>query len=210
MGDVLTGTWVVTSKALTDAFGPEIEAVKTFFADLYQRVVDGAVFALQSVVGGFTGASAAVRATWSLVPAALGNAAVSAANAVLRSIGGMVNNGILALNVLIAAANRAADAIPGVDAFIPFLNPINVLQLSDPFAGAMRSLANEGATAFAEGFERGAGRVETFLDRIGDESANAARRRILREAGEAAGSAADVVASTKCSPPTAPAPWTVR
>jgi hypothetical protein len=190
MGDVLTGTWVVTSKALTDAFGPEIEAVKGFFADLYQRIVDGAVAALKGVVGGFTGAAAAIRATWSIVPSALGDAAVSAANAVLRSIGGMVNNGILALNVLISAANRAADAIPGVDAFIPFLNPVNVLQLANPFAGALTRVGNEGGEAFAAGFERGAGRVENFLDDVARESANAARRRILREAGEATGAGA--------------------
>jgi hypothetical protein len=190
MGDVLTGTWVVTSKALTDAFEPEIEAVKGFFADLYQGIVDGAVSALKGVVGGFTGAAAAIRATWSIVPSALGDAAVSAANAVLRSIGGMVNNGILALNVLIAAANRAADAIPGVDAFIPFLNPVNVLQLVNPFAGALTRVGNEGGEAFAAGFERGAGRVENFLDDVARESANAARRRILREAGEDTGSAA--------------------
>jgi hypothetical protein len=190
MGDVLTGTWVVTSKALTDAFGPEIEAVKGFFADLYQRIVDGAVSALKGVVGGFTGAAAAIRATWSIVPSALGDAAVSAANAVLRSIGGMVNNGILALNVLIAAANRAADAIPGVDAFIPFLNPVNVLQLANPFAGALSRVGNEGGEAFAAGFERGAGRVENFLDDVANEAANAARRRILREAGEATGAGA--------------------
>lgn len=190
MGDVLTGTWVVTSKALTDAFGPEIEAVKNFFADLYQGIVDGAVLALRSVVGGFTGAAAAIRTTWSIVPSALGDAAVSAANAVLRSIGGMVNNGILALNVLIAAANRAADAIPGVEAFIPFLNPVNVLQLSNPFEGALRRVGTEGGQAFLEGFQRGAGRVQNFLDDVARESADAARRRILREAGEATGSAA--------------------
>ena len=187
MGDVLTGVWVATSKALTDAFGPEIEAVGKWFSDLYQEMVDGAVAALKGIVGGFTGGFAAIKATWAILPRALGDAAFSAANLVLRGVQGMINGGVGLLNTLISAANAAADAIPGVEAFIPMLNPVAIAALANPFAGAMTQVGADGGAAFAAGFERGAGRVDGFLENISNEIEAAARRRIRREAGDAEG-----------------------
>lgn len=195
MGDVLTGTWVATSKALTEAFGPEIEAVSEWFGNLYQGTVDGAFNAIKAIVGGFTGAFAAVKATWRMLPAALGDAAYSAANLVLRGISMMINSGVGLLNGLIAKANSVASKIPGLDVLIPSLTPVAVMALSNPFAGAMAQLGEEGATAFAGGYERGSARVVSAAARVQAEIEAAQRRRIIREAGDAGGSDAGGSAS---------------
>jgi len=187
MGDVLTGVWVATSKMLTEAFGPEIEAVSKWFGDLYQGIVDGTVAANRAVVGGFGGAFAAVKATWSLLPSALGDAAYSAANLVLRSISAMINGGVGLLNGLIAKANAVASAIPGLDVLIPQLSPVAVLALANPFAGAMAHVGSEGGAALVRGYENSTRGFDSVLARFASETEAAQRRRILREAGDDSG-----------------------
>lgn len=190
MGDVLRGTWKTVSQELTAAFGPEIEAVKGFFADMYQGAVDGAVWAIRNIVGGFVGAVGAVKASWSLLPAAIGDAAITAANAVLGAVEGMINGGIRAINRLLPAVNALQVAMPGPDVLFSAFSEVSIGRLANRLEGSMGRLGDAAGTAYARDFARGVAAVDRIAATNTRNILSEAEARMRREAGDAGGGAA--------------------
>lgn len=187
MGDVLTGVWKSTSKALTEAFGPEIEAVKGFFSDMFGKVIDFSARAVRNIAGGFIGALLVIKDTWRLLPAAIGDLVISAANMALRGVFGMVNGAVDLINNLVSKANDVAEAV-GLAFRIPELNNAQVVQLTNQYAGAAYRLGQASGERFAEGF--------AIADRMGggiNGETLAARERRLRR-GASTGTDANAAA----------------
>lgn len=162
MGNVMQATFNVTAKALGEAFGPQIKAVQGFFSDLYKGVVSGGLAAIKGLLGAFIGGFYAIRDTWKLFPAAIGDAVISAANLAIGAANGMVAKGVEIINGLIDAANRAAGAV-GLSIRIPTLSTPQIAELSNQYAGAMSRV---GAAA-GEGFGRGFTEASSLVDRAG-------------------------------------------
>lgn len=184
MGDVMQGVWNATSKALTAAFGPEIAKLQKFFGGLYQSAVDGAMAAIKGIVGGFLGAYGAIKATWALLPAAIGDAAITTANAVIRAIEAMINGAISLINKVINAANDAAGAA-GLKIKLPTLDPVDIAELANKYAGGMAAAGTAAARGWSEGFKKGGAFVESVAASLTAEILAATRNRIISEAGAA-------------------------
>ena len=84
IGIVVGAMW-----ALNDTFGG-------VFTDILKWVKDAANFIIGSLVGAFN----AIKATWKMLPAAIGDYAMQAVNFVIRSVEMMVNGSIVRINAL--------------------------------------------------------------------------------------------------------------
>ncbi len=188
MGDVAVGTFNAAKGALMDAFGPQLKAAGKAIGDFYQQMVDDTVKELKFIVGGFVGAYEAIKATWSLLPAAMGDLTISTANLVLSGVEKLINGSIGLINILIAMANGAAEKV-GLTLRLPTLDSVAVTRLANQYTGAMSSVAEKGMAGFNSGSARGAAMVDDAMKRISDETLKVARARILKEAGKAHGGA---------------------
>jgi len=182
--DVMKGTFNATSKALTDAFKPEIAAVESAFDHTMHGIAGAAVNAVKINVGAFTGGFEAIKATWNLLPDAIGDAAMSAANLAVSAIEGLVNKSIDALNQFRPTINAMLMAT-GAPIRLPELDHVSLARLNNEFAGAMGNLAKVGREAFNAGFVSGTSAVDAGLAAIERETLKAYEARVRGLAGEA-------------------------
>ncbi|MBB4099783.1 phage tail length tape measure family protein [Sphingomonas kyeonggiensis] len=109
-------------------------AGKAFGKDFVTPIRDGINF----IVGGFVGAFQAIQKTWKLLPAAIGDAVIQAANTVIRTVDDMVNKAVDRLNGLIGG-------LPfGIGGKLQIGFRANSGQLNNPYGG---SLTNVGGIA---------------------------------------------------------------
>lgn len=187
LGDVFRGVGTTIKEVFVSTFGDQLKWVSDRWNGFLDMAWKATVAANKIVGTAFVGTFYAVRDTWKMLPAVLGDAAVTSANLVLRALEGVVNMGVRALNSLIDRANATASAIPGLDAFIPRLNEARLARLTNENAGAMSRFGSTVADAYG----RAAGDVGDMVDR------NAARllanirasglARVRKAAGDAGG-----------------------
>lgn len=180
MGDVLKGTFNWLASGAGKAFKPMLD----WFSNLFDAITRGTVGAIKGLVGGFVGAYDAIKATWGLLPSALGDAAISTANGVLSAIEKMINGTSSLLNKLIDKANQAAKAV-GLTVTIPTLGQVSVPRLANPNAGAANNAAATAGAAFSKGNAEGGAMVDRALDGLTSAILDAAKKRILKKAGHA-------------------------
>lgn len=180
IGDVFKGLGNVIGGALGKALAP----IGKWFSDLFDLITRGAILTVKAIVGGFLGAFEAVKATWKMLPAAIGDLAISAANATLSAIEGMINKAVAGINLLIAKANAAAKAVKLPVQLGP-LGGVSGLQVANPFAGSAAAAGTAAATAFQRGNAAGQKIVDDALDAVTAAILKAARDRITKAAGKA-------------------------
>ena len=189
IGDVFRGTGTTIKEVFFGMFGDQIDWLGkkwTEFMDATSRI---AVAAVKGIVGGFLGALYTIRDTWKMLPAALGDAAFSAANFVIRGVEAMINGGVRLLNGLIDKANGAVNAIPGMDAFIPRLEESRLTQIGNQYAGAMTALGVQAGQSFSRGMADGSAGVDRAAARLAANIRASGQARIRAAAGDAAAGA---------------------
>lgn len=188
MGDVLVGTFRYVRDTISDVLGPYIEKIGEWFSTAADVATRAWVAALKFLVGGFLGAYRAVTSTWSQLPAALGDIAVTTANAVIHAMETMVNKSIVGINTVVGAA-KALGSIPGFSAFsvanlIPTVGPVSFGEIDNPNAGAARRAGRDFAAEFASGMAEGGPAVDRELARLQESILGVGRDRIRGEGGE--------------------------
>lgn len=180
MGDAFLGFYDTVKDLIVEAFGPQIDAVKSYFEDLYNRAVDGAVFAIKDIVGSFVGAYRAIQATWSMLPGAIGDLALSAANNVINAVEDMVNGAINRINKLAQMANTILPEF----AQIGQLTNIDLPGVANRFQGQASATAAAGRQAYGGGYAEGVGMVDNFGNRLADNMRDRRSARLRDAAGE--------------------------
>lgn len=185
LGDVFRGVGTTIKEVFVSTFGDQLKWVSDRWTDFLDLAWKGAVAATKAIGTAFLGTFYAVRDTWKLLPAALGDAAITAANLVIRAVEGMINMGVRALNGLIVRANQVADKIPGVDAFLPQLNEVRLAQIGNQYTGAINRLFS----GIGSSYGRAAGEVGPAVDRaaqaVVDNIEASGRARVRKAAGDA-------------------------
>ena len=184
MGDTIKATFQVAGQAIWDAFGPQIEQVGKAIKSWYDQLIDDTVKEIKAIVGFFVGGYEAIKATWSMLPAAISDAVVSAANFAIRAVEKMVNGAIDALNKLNPVLNTLAQ-MAGLKGAISPLSHIDLPELAKPNQGAMRSAGEAAVKAYADGFAKGGAAVDSTFGKIAAQAVKNAKERILKEAGDA-------------------------
>lgn len=184
MGDTIKATFQVAGQAIWDAFGPQIEQVGKAIKSWYDQLIVDTVREIKAIVGFFVGGYEAIRATWSMLPAAISDAVVSAANFAIRAVETMVNGAIDALNRLNPVLNTLAQ-MAGMQGAIAPLSHIHLPEIANANEGAMRNAGEAAAKAYADGFAKGGAAVDSTFGKIAAQAVKNAKERILKEAGDA-------------------------
>lgn len=180
LGDTFKAFFQVTGERLTEAFEGPLKWLGDAFQATYEFVRDSGLAAIKGIVGGFVGGFMAIKATWSSLPAAIGDIAISTANNVIRAIEDMVNGAIARINGLADQANTILPEFMQIGQ----IGNVSMGGFANPYAGAARRTAATAGGAFREGYASGAGAVDSFLGDVGDRAAQNARDRVLEAAGD--------------------------
>lgn len=117
------------------------------FRDWFTKVlgvdlIDAAAKGINFIVGGFVGGFDAVKKTWSLLPQAVGDAAIQAANVTIQAIQGMVNGAISLIN--------------GLTQRLPFgvgdnlqMGDVSFGSISNPYEGVAQAVNDVAAASIA-------------------------------------------------------------
>lgn len=135
------------------------ELTEYFGFDIVQAAQDG----VNMILNAFVGAYKAVMATWRLLPAAIGDVVIQAANAAIRGTGALVNGVLDTLNPLNPLLRAA-----GID----IGKAISGIQIDNPFAGAAANVGEIASAAYAA--EQGVDRVGKIVTGIKDGAKTAA------------------------------------
>ncbi|TGY90652.1 phage tail tape measure protein [Marinicauda algicola] len=177
LGDVAREVW--------DRIGLLAEVLKGRVAAAWLGIQAGVADALQgalvAVVGfgnravnTFQGAFGAMVAIWSRLPAAIGDFAIRAANALIAAVEWMLNGATRGINGLVQGISAALSAI-GIETEIRLVPDINLGRIENQFAGAAERAGEAARDAFAAAFETEAFRVPDLgLTEFADDARRAA------------------------------------
>ncbi len=180
IGDVFKGTF----NYIRDSLAPSLAPLSAFFSDLFDKATTGAVNAAKAIAGAFAGALTYVKTIWSNLPAVIGDAAISAANSVLRTIEKLINGAVGLLNGLIDKANAAAAAV-GLAVQVPRMGSVAAGQIDNPYAGQAAGTFQAADAAAKAAAQRAAAGVDNILGGLGKAIVDAAKDRLKDAAGDA-------------------------
>ncbi len=181
--DTFFGFFDVVGDRLMTAFDGPLKWLKTAWNDTLDFITEYAGKSIKFTVGVFVGAVYGIIASWKLLPGAIGDAAISAANMVISAVEWMINKAIAGLNWLIDKADAAA-ALVGMDG-IGRIADVSMGRVDNPFAGQGKAAG----AAFATGFQQGMKDTGSAVDRFMVDWASAARKRAQDRIRAAAGDA---------------------
>lgn len=184
VGDVFRGLGTTIKEVFFGAFGDQITWLGKKWEEFLDLASRSAIWTTKTIAGAFLGTLYVIRDTWKMLPAALGDAAISAANLVIRGVEAMINGGVRLLNALIDKANAAADAIPGMDAFIPRLDEARLTQVGNQHAGALRALGAQAGQAWSEGMSDASAGVDRAAAHLMENIRASGQARIRAGAGD--------------------------
>lgn len=176
MGDVVSGSMKHAGDSIMEAFGPALTWLGKAFQVTLDHIARLMIGSSKLVGGAFVGSFEAIRATWRMLPAVLGDAAISAANLVVRAIEAMINKAIAAINIVINVANTAAGAL-GLTFKLPTIAELNIGEFENRFAGSMEGAGKAGREAFERGFTSYGAGLDGFLGGFADAIREANRKR---------------------------------
>ena len=155
LGDVAREVWgrmglyVDLFKARTALAWLGIQAV---VADALQASVAALVAFANGAVNTFEGSFKAIVAIWGLLPAAMGDLAIQAANALIAGVEAMLNASVRGMNRLLETLNRGFEAL-GSDRRVTLIPEINFDRIKNEFAGQAERAGHVANDAFASAFE---------------------------------------------------------
>jgi Prophage tail length tape measure protein len=176
-GDTFMATFTVIGRHIYSALETPINWIKSAFSAAYEYVLAKVVWLIKETTGLFFGGYEAIKATWSLLPGAMGDIAIQAANATIKAIEDMVNGAIDRINALSGLANKILPEF----AQIGQLGRVGMGQFDNPYAGKASAAADAGGAAFTRGQARGRALPGQIYNEIVDE-ARSRREKALREA----------------------------
>ncbi len=179
MGDVLSGTFKHIGDSLKSEFAGPLKWLSETFEKIMKGIADGMTWAITHGVAVFSAGIAMIGKIFTTLPQIVGDATISAANAMIGGIQTAINAAIGAINKLIGGANEILGRA-GLKFQLPGLDPLNIAKLQNPFAGAMKAVGEAGGKAFDKGLTSSS---QWLMDN-GKYVLDAAGKRIKAEAGK--------------------------
>lgn len=189
-GDVAKASFEVIASAAWDVLKPVVDAIAPWFATAWDIVVQGAKAAGNTVIGTFVGAIGAIRAAWETLPAAIGDATVSAMNRLLSTVQIALRNLLQNVNFAMASVAKMTKGTmfefdaPRFDTKA-MLGGLGSWNIDNPFEGKAAEAGQAASSAFMAGFKRDF--LGEAFDAVRQEAVANALERVAAEAGKAGG-----------------------
>lgn len=163
VGDVFRGLGTTIKEGFFDLFGEQVKAAGRVWNDFldtawavyvnFAKVVTGSTFAIFGVI----------RDTWRMLPAVVGDAAVSAANAVIQATEWLANKMREFFNAMLRGAQMMSVINPalGFTRSIAEMDKFDFGEINNRWSGAMAELGRVAGKSWGENFSAGV----AFADR---------------------------------------------
>jgi hypothetical protein len=161
LGDVAAEVWDrigLLVEVLKNRISAAWLGIQANVAEALQGALDAVVAFSNRTVNVFQGAFDAMVAIWSRLPAAIGDFAIRAANALIAAVEWMLNGATRGINGLVQGIGAALSAI-GIETEIRLVPDIDLGRIENQFAGAAEGAGAAAREAFAAAFETDAFRV---------------------------------------------------
>ncbi len=182
ISDVFFGFFDVVGDRLTKAFDGPLKWLKDAWNTTLDFITTYGGKAIKFIIGSFVGAVFAIKASWKLLPGAIGDVVFLAANAVIAGVEWMLNKAIAGLNLLIDKADAAARTL-GFDG-IGRIGDVSLGRIDNPFAGGGRAFADAAKGGFREGYNASGEAVDSFMSDWGAAARKRGQGRIRDAAGD--------------------------
>ena len=126
--------------------------IKAAIADALQASVSALVAFANGAVNTFQGAFRAVVAIWGLLPAAMGDLALQAANALITGVEAMLNASVHGMNSLLEVLNAGLDTL-GIDRQFSLIPEIDIGRIENGLADKAARAGRAANEAFVSAFE---------------------------------------------------------
>lgn len=183
MGDTLKAAFEVAGRAISNALN--LDEVWKAIQSGYQAAVDGVFAFARATVGTIGAAVGGIRAVWTQLPAAFGDAMVSAANAVIEIVNRMIDAVLTKIRLVTNLVNGAA-AAAGLDRIFGEIKDFDIAPIQNRWAGAGKSALLSFARGALEGRDAAIAGLDSVVSAIIEEARSNADERIRKEAGKAA------------------------
>lgn len=140
IGDVMSGT----AATIADVFREEIDYVMGKFSEWGAWISETIGGATANMIDSFIGALMTIKENWSKLPLIIGDAALAAANQVIRAMNIMLSEAVNGLNSLISMAPEWVQGVTGKMSFTP------MGEFDRPNAGAAEGFAASYQSNIAE------------------------------------------------------------
>lgn len=163
LGDVLTGIRRTAGDMLNDAFGTQVASAMERWNNFLDELGRNTMNEVRAIAGFFGGAFEVIRTIWARLPAVLGDAAATAANAIIRAMEAMLNRARDGVNALLPVLRALRNAFPGAQGFglLPeSIGPISLGGVGNPNQGAMLDALGTVPGAWRRGYEMGVAGAE--------------------------------------------------
>jgi len=162
---------------LITAFAAAVAAAFLFRDEIKQAIgVDFAGIiagAVNTVIGAFVGAFEAIKATWSALPAALGDLVYQAAESTVNGVIYMIREVQVSINKFISTINGALASM-GSNVQIGGMDLMGYADIGNPYAGQAKAVGEAASAAFAGAQGDYIGKLAETLGFVGDEATTAA------------------------------------
>lgn len=167
MGDVLRGAFQLLGQSIMGELAPAFEWLGGIWDQITPYMKDGVNFLIGSFVKGYDD----IKTYWSMLPAAMGDFAISAANNVMKATEQMINGSLGQINAFVLTAKAALGPVLGA-ALQPVM-PVDFGKgLDNPFAGAggdlHAQLAQNGINAFTTNWVGEIGKRAEAISLLGE------------------------------------------
>lgn len=188
LGDAWRSFGTTIKEVLQEAFGEELAAAEEAWNSFLDSVATVTGNVMTFVLERFLGAYFGIKAAWSGLPGAIGDVAVSAANAVVNAVEWMLNKAIQGINAILPVLNLIRRGIPGFGA-MPDIGEIGAVELGgdapNSFAGQAQQWDEDIAAGRQYGIELANSMAESFVDRWMGNMADSREARLRAAAGDA-------------------------
>lgn len=184
-GDVIKGLGQTIEEYLGINASQIIGEFKKLMLSAFKAVGEYSMVATAAIYAGFVGTFNGVKSVWSSLPAALGDVAYSAANAVIAGLNWLLRKGAEYTNKFLAMVNGVMANIPGFDGkAIDAIKGVQIEALSNPYAGTAAKVGRDFAGEVTKAFGTAMAGQRGFIARVGENTFGAFKDRINAKADD--------------------------
>jgi hypothetical protein len=174
MGDVFKGLGKTIADALN--LGPIFDAFKEAFFATFRFVSELAGNVTAGIYAYFVGAYNNIKNVWNLLPAALGDIGISAANFLIGAFEKGVNKAIDLINGLISGANKILATLKMPT--ITLIADVDIPEIQNQFSGSARKAAEVGVGEYVKAFHNAKSGMQGIGVTLSENIIDAAKERM--------------------------------
>lgn len=181
MGDTFLAVGQVIWDGISGFVLPIVDKVGNRVASVYGSIKKGTASTINFVIGYYVGGYNAIVGTWSLLPSAMGDLSIKAANLTISAVEGMINFTISGINTLVAGAESVGKFFTPKKYEKEFgrIGDISLNQLENKFSGKAGEVKNIVFNEFSKAFTTDF--VSPFIEKVSDKAVANMKKRVRKE-----------------------------